>query len=279
MDYEFLNTFQPKIEYVTKRDEVYWEVMDYKIEREATNSHVLAYVYDGNGGIEFNGQRYSLHSGALFCVPSGSHMKIVSDKTSSLKFYSVLFHYGQFRWEGDVIQWTPDLKNPILEKTVTYFDESPILYEMYRDLFKVWNHKGIGYEWRVKLKFQILLDSIVKMVQNSSEHKQRNALIIEQTIEYIRNHFHERLDRGKLAERASLSKGHFATLFKQYTGYSVVEYITRLRLDHAKILLRETSLPVYKISEKVGYPDSFYFTRQFSKDAGMSPRDFRQLHI
>jgi len=79
-----------------------------------------------------------------------------------------------------------------------------------------------------------------------------------------------------LADRVSLSAGHFTALFKQHTGCALTEFITRLRLDRAKQLLRETDMPIYKISEDVGYADSFYFTRQFGKETGMSPREFRQ---
>lgn len=275
MDYEFLNNFQPKIEYVLNRNEVFWEKKQYAIERESTSSHVFAYVYDGQGKIEVDGRRYVLQSGALFNIAAGSSMKIVTDQTSQLKFYSVRFLYGHIRWEGETVQWTqPDA--PLLDKAVTYFDESPKLYEMFRELHKVWNDKGIGFEWKARLQFQLLLDAVIQMIYHSSEHKQHNAFVIEQTIEYIRNHLHERLDRRMLAERASLSHGYFTTLFKQFTGCSLIEFVTRLRMERAKMLLRETSLPIYKISEMVGYSDSFYFTRIFTKETGMSPREFRR---
>lgn len=278
LDYELLNLFQAKIVDVGHRQERFWENLNYEINREVTQRHVLAYVYEGAGEMELDGKGCSLISGSLFYVPPGSRMKIMTEQQSLLKFYSVLFQYGQLRWEGESSQWSSNLINPIFEKTVTYFDENPTLLDQYSDLFTLWNRKGIGYEWKAKLHFQQLLDVLIQMIHDSSEHLQRNAILIEQTIEYIRNHLRDRLDRTALAERVSLSVGYFSTLFKQHTGYSLVEYITRLRLDRAKTLLRETRLPIYKVSEEVGYVDSFYFTRQFNKDTGMSPREFRQYY-
>lgn len=279
MDYEFLNMFQPLIIGVSNRTERFWENKNYYLERRATRSHILAYVYSGEGEIVLGGNRFSLRSGALFYIPPESQMKLRTQKNCLLNFYSILFHYGQLRWEGDSIQWKHDIKNPIYEKEVTYFEESPMLLDIYSNMFRVWARKGIGYEWKAKWLFQQLLDVLIQMIHNLSGHQQRNVKIIEDTIEYIQNHLHRPLVRHMLAERACLSKSHFSIIFKQHTGYSPSQFITRIRLDRAKQLLRETNMPIYKISEEIGYTDSFYFTRQFRKDTGMSPREFRKYFI
>lgn len=279
MDYEFLNMFQPLITGVSNRTERFWENNNYNLERRATRSHILAYVYSGEGEIILGGNRFPLRSGALFYIPPESQMKLRTQKNRLLHFYSILFHYGQLRWEGDSIQWKHDIKNPIYSKDVTYFEESPMLLDIYRNIYRVWARKGIGYEWKAKWLFQQLLDVLIQMIHHSSEHQQRNVIIIEDTIDYIQNNLHRSLDRHMLAERACMSKSHFSITFKQHTGYSPSQFITRIRLDRAKQLLRETNMPIYKISEEIGYTDSFYFTRLFRKDTGMSPREFRKYFI
>lgn len=59
---------------------------------------------------------------------------------------------------------------------------------------------------------------------------------------------------------------------------SIVEYITKARLDTAKKILKDTGLPIKTVANMVGYDDYAYFTRVFRKELGMSPSQYRSLH-
>ena len=56
---------------------------------------------------------------------------------------------------------------------------------------------------------------------------------------------------------------------------TVVEYITKKRIDKAKQLLTNTDLPIMTVAEYTGYPDYSYFTRVFRKETGVTPRAYR----
>jgi AraC family transcriptional regulator of arabinose operon len=78
-----------------------------------------------------------------------------------------------------------------------------------------------------------------------------------------------------LAEIAGFSTSHFSARFKAVTGFSVVEYVKRLRMARARQLLITSDRTVAEIAAAVGYPDPFYFSRQFAAVNGVSPRAFR----
>ena len=102
--------------------------------------------------------------------------------------------------------------------------------------------------------------------------------IVEQAADYLRTHLAEHVTVAELAAVASLSTSHFSALFKRHIGTPVLQYQTMLRMAKARELLDTTNGTVASIAAAVGYPDSFYFARQFKKVHGVTPRDYRNQH-
>ncbi|MBR2860351.1 MAG: AraC family transcriptional regulator [Clostridia bacterium] len=98
---------------------------------------------------------------------------------------------------------------------------------------------------------------------------------IDETIKYILNNYNEPLSLRALADKANFSVSQFANLFKKRTGVSPMHYITITRLEHAKYLLEQTSHPIKKIIEEVGFLDSSYFSKMFKKYYGSTPLEYR----
>ena len=73
-----------------------------------------------------------------------------------------------------------------------------------------------------------------------------------------------------------MSNSHFCTIFSQEMGVTFTEYLTELRMNRAKELLRTTQMRSSDIAYAVGYNDPHYFSYLFKKHTGMTPRDFRR---
>lgn len=101
---------------------------------------------------------------------------------------------------------------------------------------------------------------------------------VEHAMAYLRGHLAEPVSVPELAAMASLSASHFSAVFKRHTGYAVLQYLTMLRMARARELLDITAQPVSSVAAEVGYPDAFYFARQFRKMHGMTPREYRNQH-
>lgn len=98
---------------------------------------------------------------------------------------------------------------------------------------------------------------------------------IERTKDYLRHNVQERMSVAELAHRANLSPSHFAALFREQVGTSVLKYQTQLRMAKARELLDLTDWAVARVSEEVGYEDPFYFGRQFKAIHGITPLKYR----
>ena len=80
----------------------------------------------------------------------------------------------------------------------------------------------------------------------------------------------------ELARSALFSRFHFSRMFQQVTGVSPGRYLSSLRLEEAKRLLRTTDMKIIDITYNVGYSSVGTFSSRFSKDVGMSPSEYRR---
>ena len=93
--------------------------------------------------------------------------------------------------------------------------------------------------------------------------------------EYINRCYQDNLTLDALAQYFSMNKFYLQKLFKQYVGLSPNEYLTRIRLDQAKKMLRMTDSPMIQIAQDIGYTAT-YFDSVFKKYEGITPRGYRQ---
>jgi len=101
--------------------------------------------------------------------------------------------------------------------------------------------------------------------------------IVQEAKKYIEQNYREpKLDLNRISEHLHVSSSYFARLFKKYYQMTFLDYLTHYRLEEAKSLLRNSTLKVFEIAEKVGYEDPHYFSYNFRKNVGMTPLQFRK---
>lgn len=97
------------------------------------------------------------------------------------------------------------------------------------------------------------------------------------SIEVLRRDWQRAHRLDELAASAHVSAAHYSALFRRHTGFAPIDFLIRLRVQHACRLLDTTELPVAEVAERVGYQDPYYFTRCFRRVMGCAPRRYRQV--
>lgn len=92
---------------------------------------------------------------------------------------------------------------------------------------------------------------------------------------YIHSHLDEKLDRDMLSAMVYLSPDYLSHCFKQQTGFSLTNYIIETRIREAKRLLAKKENSIRDIAITCGFQNISYFTRQFKKSTGMTPKEYR----
>ncbi|WP_310604270.1 AraC family transcriptional regulator [Anaerosporobacter sp.] len=141
------------------------------------------------------------------------------------------------------------------------------------------------YEYRVRqegwqemlnacfMRLVIYLSRAYKLPERVDAH---DLIYIANAVSYIENHFIEALTVKQLAEMAYLSERHFSRVFSSTYHISPMQYVIKLRLHYASLLLRNTSTSIMDISVQSGFSDSNYFARQFKKIYNCSPSEYRE---
>ena len=87
-------------------------------------------------------------------------------------------------------------------------------------------------------------------------------------------------DKGReiVSDYIGFNATYFSSLFKKETGITFSEYLTSVRMEKAKELLKETNMSVASICEEVGYNDYKNFTKGFNKYTNLKPNEYRKIY-
>ena len=119
-----------------------------------------------------------------------------------------------------------------------------------------------------------LLSAVIEYRDSHTEGKYQ--LIIFKAREYIDRNFNTvGISLYSTASHVGISPNYLSTIFAQETGENFIEYLTRIRIDKAKQLLRDTAMKSVDIAFETGFSDPHYFSSIFKKNTGLSPREFR----
>ena len=103
--------------------------------------------------------------------------------------------------------------------------------------------------------------------------------VICKAIAYIKNNYMHKIMLQDMANHVYLSPTYFAKVFKDETGYTPGSFLTAIRIDIAKRLLKDISVSIADISDKVGLESQSYFTRVFKKSEGLTPGQYRHREV
>lgn len=108
--------------------------------------------------------------------------------------------------------------------------------------------------------------------------RQEDNRPVRQTRQYIREHYAEVVTLEGVSSVVGLAPTYLSAVFKKETGQTFLEFLSDTRMNAAKQLLKETNDPVAVVCEKVGYSDVRYFTKSFTRFAGLKPNEYRKLY-
>lgn len=127
---------------------------------------------------------------------------------------------------------------------------------------------------------QNLFLDLLKQLDESRYQREgsRTLAVAEATEAYIRQHYQEPLSNERLAEELHFHYNYLARCMKEEYGLTPIEYVMKVRLEQAKLLLLKTDWAMPRIAEQVGFEYASYFSRCFRNANGISPLQFRKQY-
>lgn len=133
-----------------------------------------------------------------------------------------------------------------------------------------------GYQTMIYARFMEMVVYLSRQYDIQTEHSQNNFIQFAKAVSFMEDNYLNSIKLEELADKANLSIRHFNRLFKENYKTTPIDYIIKLRLEHACHLLKKSTCSITEIAVKSGFDDSNYFTRQFSKYIGITPKEYRR---
>ncbi len=143
--------------------------------------------------------------------------------------------------------------------------------------------KSIAELWGVENQEELCL-WVVKVVDDIIENLYRfKTLYLDQRVrralEFIDQQFFSDLAVEQIAREAHLSTSRFSHLFKSQMGLTPIKYLTKVRIQNARQMLKNSKTSFADIAQELGYSDQSYFTKVFKKLEGLTPQSFRKGYL
>ena len=170
----------------------------------------------------------------------------------------------------------------IIEESKSTFDlpySDPLLKKM-----RLLPEPALGGQQLIKNYLELLLINIMRGVSKKENpeavflpQKKYDELISDRVIEYMKNHITERLSVSDICSILHYNKSYVFRQFKKTTGSSLMAYFMKMKIEYAKVLLREVGSSVSLISERLSFENPNYFSKAFKKITGYTPSAYRKI--
>ena len=234
----------------------------------------------GEGIFSIGGQEFKVTPGDMVFLYSMWGNAFHPNEGSSFRFVFVTFKFAVCLTNSKIKSLNEALTQEIFPWHIGDDQE-------YVQLFYQLHHEkslgSNGYRFRMKLMLGLLITKIA----NTHEHGEKSNNLqlainpatresVDRVIVFMQKNYRNKINLDELGKLVNLNSRYLCTLFKQIIGQTLVEYLTDIRIEKAKRLLLYTSLSITDIALDIGFSNSQYFSRVFSRSEGMSPREYRK---
>ena len=117
-----------------------------------------------------------------------------------------------------------------------------------------------------------------RFLKGAKAKQMMNDHRIEKVIDYIHSHIYDDISIGQLADVSCLSRGYMVGLFKEKVGMAPQQYINKLKIEKAQLMLLTDDIQIKNVAYELGFTDHSYFIRLFKKITGFTPQNYREIN-
>ena len=154
------------------------------------------------------------------------------------------------------------------------FDNSYVLDRQARLIVAIFQATSLKDVQDLVNKYAFDISKIINIAKNKD-----SKISMELSLSFMKEFYYEDLKLKDIANMAGYSQSYFSRTFSDTFGSSFIEILVEIRIENAKLLLKNYNSTISEISEKVGFKNNTYFSVAFKKKTGLSPIQYRNLHV
>lgn len=236
---------------------------------ESLDKYLLVYCTKGNGFVEINMEQIPVSNDQFFIIPKGLGFKFYSVLDVNSRLLIAYFDGWKAMRLGKefalVRNLIPSVSNMVANREML-FDE------IFNNLSKGYHDENMQY---VNFCFGHLMATFIYANRTSEDVEIEANPVVSRAVNFLSRNLDKKLSLNQLAAEMGYSPTYLTTIFKKETNYSPISYFSHLKILKACEYLDYTRMKVKEISFSLAYSDPYYFTKDFKKKMGMSPRNYR----
>ena len=240
----------------------------------------IIYVKSGFLTVSISGESYIGKPGDAFVVSPGN-LHLMGSDTGTVDYYTFLFPLKNLSFRADDL-FEEKLLEPLNSGHLMINPRiNDTAKELCEQLIEVYESKNQESESQLTAQIKtkiILLQFILEMWKKGfiieNDTNGRNT-VEKEMVSYIQQNYTGKISLKEFGEQFHLSEKYISRYFKEHFHITLSQYVTYLRLEHAKQLLQDTDIPVTEVAMQSGYQNVSYFIRSFKKTYEISPLKYR----
>lgn len=244
----------------------------YRYRENGAPENILILCEKGKGWIETDEEKHIITENCFFIIPAEIKHSYGSDPANPWSIY--WFHYkGLNSFIFDSI--TSKVMQIKTGETSRQQEIRSMFNEIYQNLGMGYNPENLEY---ISFCLMHFLGSLKYSSQYQEVKRANEYDIIQKSILYMKENLETKITLEDIASNAGYSTTHFNTLFTKKTSFSPIEYYNQLKIQRACNYLQFTDYKIKEISFKLNYYDPFHFSKSFSKEMEITPKEYRKRY-
>ena len=250
-------------------------------------SMVIMEIVDGSVSVEIGTETVTAKKGEFLFIPSSLVFRVNADEGGAsiraMVFDSSIIEANMENFDTEIFyMFYVQSRNKI-----TVFDSEHPVYETLafcmNESYDEYISKDVCYKLPIRANIYLIMTALLRYYCGSKDELDRmiyhNVMRLRPIIDYISEHFAEKIYIETLSDMITVSPDYFTKMFKDSIGKTPIDYINGIRINKALELLSIDSVPVNEIADMIGFSNPNYFHKIFKQYMNTSPLAYRKSSL
>ena len=248
-----------------------------------SDSMEIVQVLDGKAEFFIGTEHFSAETGDFVFIPANITHRFESEGYFSLRglvFESSILEENMAHFDTEILyMFHVQSRNriaPLGKEHPIY----PILKQYMAESYEEFAAKDVCYKLPIRANIYLMMTAYLRHYCGSKDESEKmvyhNVLRLRPVMEYIDQHYKDKIYIEELADKLMVSADYFTKMFKESIGKTPIDYINGLRINRALELLENPALSVAAVAEEIGFCNPNYFHKIFKQYMEVSPIVYRK---
>ncbi|GAA3410729.1 helix-turn-helix transcriptional regulator [Paenibacillus hodogayensis] len=284
---EFIHFVAPPLPHYISSGMTRYEVGDCHPNRRAIEVFDLLAVCKGVLYIAEEEQSFEIRKGEFLILRPDAHHYGFKPCTETTEFYWAHFqttgewHAGQEAWSGSKLDQPEE--GPFFRSIERFMltlpqyhrlSESLQVFDWLEEVSRPAGEEDVAPQWKQQLLFQQMLYTLGNVDRPKWETPPRR--LADSVAQFLRNRYADKIDHQVLKDAFHFHPVYITRCMRQVYGCTPLDYLNHYRIEQAKLLLKNSYMPIHQIAGETGFNSSSYFIRMFTQLTGGTPKHYRE---